>query len=218
MRTVVEPVEIKPGLRERKKQWTREQLIDAAVELCLKQGYENTTVDQIAAAADVSTRTFSRYFPTKDAVVMSLLDKLNDVAAEELAALPPEVGPLEAMCRAHVTVLNRIEAGQVRGLTSEAIGMMLRIVTSTPALTNEAAQSRPEPFPALIAARMGVDVTDRRLHLALATWAAIATTASAVGEDEVAELGAGWLAQRWSTTFDQFRELAIDLVRPVAVQ
>ena len=57
-----------PGLRERKKQRTRATLISAAVKLCLEQGYEHTTVDQIAAAAEVSPRTFSRYFATKDAV------------------------------------------------------------------------------------------------------------------------------------------------------
>ena len=42
-------------------------LVDAAVELCITQGYESTTVEQIAAAAEISTRTFSRYFATKDA-------------------------------------------------------------------------------------------------------------------------------------------------------
>jgi transcriptional regulator GlxA family with amidase domain len=52
------------GLRERKKQRTHATLIDAAVELCERQGFERTTVDQIAAIADVSPRTFSRYFAT----------------------------------------------------------------------------------------------------------------------------------------------------------
>ncbi len=63
------------GLRERKKQRTRATLIDAAVELCERQGYEHTTVDQIAAIADVSPRTFSRYFATKDAIALALIDE-----------------------------------------------------------------------------------------------------------------------------------------------
>ena len=57
------------GLRELKKQRTRATLVDSAARLCARQGYEQTTVDQIAAAADVSPRTFSRYFPNKEAVI-----------------------------------------------------------------------------------------------------------------------------------------------------
>ncbi|MFC5946574.1 TetR/AcrR family transcriptional regulator, partial [Micromonospora harpali] len=49
-----------PGLRERKKQKTRLALIDAALDLFLRQGYEATTVDQIAAAVEISPRTFFR--------------------------------------------------------------------------------------------------------------------------------------------------------------
>ena len=82
-----------PGLRERKKQRTRATLIDAAVELCLEQGYEHTTVDQIAAIAEVSPRTFSRYFATKDAVYLTLLEDLVNAVAVELDAIPLEVPP-----------------------------------------------------------------------------------------------------------------------------
>ena len=78
-----------PGLRERKKIRTRAALIDAAMELCLKQGYEQTTVEQIAASADVSPRTFSRYFATKDAVFLTLLDDYAHAVAEELETVEP---------------------------------------------------------------------------------------------------------------------------------
>ena len=86
-----------PSLRERKKLRTRAMLIDAATELCLTQGYQQTTVEQIAASADVSTRTFSRYFPTKDAVFLTLLDDYLGEVAVELEAVDEGVGPLEAM-------------------------------------------------------------------------------------------------------------------------
>ena len=81
------------GLRERKKQRTRATLIDAAVELCERQGFERTTVDQIAAIADVSPRTFSRYFATKDAIALALIDEAIDKAAVELAHQPPRAQP-----------------------------------------------------------------------------------------------------------------------------
>ncbi|MGV0802165.1 TetR family transcriptional regulator, partial [Mycolicibacterium elephantis] len=84
------------GLRERKKQRTRAMLLDAAIELCQRQGFERTTVDQIAAIADVSPRTFSRYFATKDAIAFALIDEAIDVAAVELAGQPEGISHLEA--------------------------------------------------------------------------------------------------------------------------
>src|SRR5262249_42756672 len=78
-----------PGVRERKKQRTRSMLIDAAVQLCEKQGFDKTTVDQIAAVADVSPRTFSRYFATKDAVILALIDDMVDAIAAQLERQPP---------------------------------------------------------------------------------------------------------------------------------
>lgn len=66
-------------------------LIDAAIELCDRQGFEQTTVDQIAALADVSPRTFSRYFATKDAVVLAFIDEVVELVADELAGQPPDI-------------------------------------------------------------------------------------------------------------------------------
>jgi AcrR family transcriptional regulator len=58
-----------PGLRERKKARLRQQIIDTAVKLFRKQGYENTRVDDIVEILEISQPTFFRYFPTKDAVL-----------------------------------------------------------------------------------------------------------------------------------------------------
>ncbi|HEX5142804.1 MAG TPA: TetR family transcriptional regulator [Mycobacterium sp.] len=93
-----------PGLRERKKLRTRTTLIDVAAELCLRQGYEQTTVEQISAAADVSPRTFSRYFATKESVIAAMVTEIDEQAAEALAAQPRDITEHEAFMRAHLEI------------------------------------------------------------------------------------------------------------------
>jgi AcrR family transcriptional regulator len=82
------------GLRERKKARTRAAIREHALRLFREQGYPATTVEQIAAAADVSPATFFRYFPTKEDVVLQ--DDLDIVTLEALAAQPPELSPIAA--------------------------------------------------------------------------------------------------------------------------
>ena len=60
-----------PGLRERKNARTRDAIERAAAELALEQGYDHTTVDQIAERADVAPRTIYVRYPTKEAILFS---------------------------------------------------------------------------------------------------------------------------------------------------
>jgi AcrR family transcriptional regulator len=86
------------GLRERKKARTRATIREEALRLFREQGYAETTVDQIAAAAEVSPSTFFRYFPTKEDV--ALADDLDPLIIEAFLSQPPDVRPAEALRRA----------------------------------------------------------------------------------------------------------------------
>jgi AcrR family transcriptional regulator len=68
MAFVTEP---EPDWRHREKNATRDRIRASALRLLGEQGYDTTTVEQIAAAAGVSHMTFFRYFPTKDDVALS---------------------------------------------------------------------------------------------------------------------------------------------------
>jgi AcrR family transcriptional regulator len=82
------------GLRERKKARTRAAIRQHALRLFLEQGYDATTVEQIADAAEVSPATFFRYFPTKEDVVLQ--DDFDILALAEMEALPAKLSPIAA--------------------------------------------------------------------------------------------------------------------------
>jgi len=83
------------GLRERKKARTRAAIREHALRLFRELGYQATTVEKIAEAAEVSPSTFFRYFPTKEDVVLQ--DDMDIRMIEALEQQPPELGPVAAV-------------------------------------------------------------------------------------------------------------------------
>ncbi|MFI7061514.1 TetR family transcriptional regulator [Kribbella sp. NPDC050124] len=83
------------GLRERKKAKTRAAIQEHALRLFREQGYAETTVQEIAAAAEVSPATFFRYFPTKEDTVV--FDRLDPVMIDLFRSQPAGLNPTEAL-------------------------------------------------------------------------------------------------------------------------
>jgi AcrR family transcriptional regulator len=100
-----------PGLRERKKAKTRAAIQEHALRLFQEQGYDATTVEQIAEAAEVSPSTFFRYFPTKEDVV--LYDDLDPLMIVAFEAQPPELTTIQAMRNAMLALFTSIPAGEM---------------------------------------------------------------------------------------------------------
>jgi AcrR family transcriptional regulator len=115
------------SLRLRKRERTRAALIAAALDLFERQGYEATTIDEIAAAADVSPRTFFRYFATKEEVALG--DDLGHEILGLLAARPAEEPILESVRRVITDGLALISEDDRVALLAR-----LRIVYRTPSL------------------------------------------------------------------------------------
>jgi AcrR family transcriptional regulator len=106
------------GLRERKKARTRVAIREHALRLFRAQGYAATTVEQIAAAAEVSPSTFFRYFPTKEDVV--LRDDFDERMLEAFERQPPSVSPVAALragIREAIATLTPAEWAEFREMT-----------------------------------------------------------------------------------------------------
>ncbi|MGA8016796.1 MAG: TetR family transcriptional regulator [Candidatus Dormiibacterota bacterium] len=94
--TTSDPLGDRPGgLRERKKARTRASIQQEAMRLFRERGYEGTTVEDIAEAAEVSPSTFFRYFPTKEDVV--LRDDYDELLLQGFLGQPPEMTPIQAV-------------------------------------------------------------------------------------------------------------------------
>lgn len=116
-----------PRLRDRLKQRTAEEIEEAAFALFVGHGYDETTVDQIAAAAGVSTRTFFRYFPSKEAVVFGDHQQAVRWLRLALAATDPALPPLARLQEAML-------AGEQPGRDDERRRWQAELAATVPAV------------------------------------------------------------------------------------
>lgn len=178
------------GLRERKKQRTHDALIRAALELFTEQGYEATTVDEIAEAVDVSQRTFFRYFANKEDVTFAVQGMVEARFLDELSARPAAEAPLTALRRTVAAAWDDIGSAIASVIPVELYMRTYRMIESTPALVAvllRRSAELEEQMACLVARREGLNVdADPRPRVLVATFSGVMRAAGKVwsaGED-----------------------------------
>ncbi|MGX1561691.1 TetR family transcriptional regulator [Streptomyces sp. NPDC055506] len=165
------------NLRERKKQRTRDALLRAALELFATRGYDETTVDDIAAAVDVSQRTFFRYFAGKEETAFFVPRLAEGLVVQALQMRPPGEAPLEALRRAVLESWDTISEAVEEIVPIDLHLRVYRVIESTPALF--AAHLRrsaelEEQLARIIAEREGLDVdADPRPRIVVALFGGV---------------------------------------------
>ncbi|MCX4512923.1 TetR family transcriptional regulator [Streptomyces sp. NBC_01619] len=149
------------GLRERKKLKTRTAIRRAMYRLIAEQGYEATTIEQIAAAAEVSPSTVFRYFPSKEDIVLA--DEYDEAIERALRTRPVDEPPLDSL-RAILT------AAVSRMLENEPQEMHLRtkLMAEVPALRARMTETMAETSQSLarpLADRAGRDPDDLEVRV-----------------------------------------------------
>lgn len=167
----------RPGLRERKKQRTRDALLRAALELFTTKGFEETTVDEIAEAVDVSQRTFFRYFTNKQETAFAVQEMVEQRFVETLRERPAEEAPFVALRGAVIGAWDAMGRSIEEVVPVELHMRTYQMIESTPSLL--AAHLRrsiemEEEIARVIAEREGLDLdTDPRPRVVVAAFSGV---------------------------------------------
>jgi AcrR family transcriptional regulator len=189
-----------PGLRERKKQKTRWAIQEHALRLFAQQGFEATTVEQIAEAAEISPSTFFRYFKTKDDVVVE--DRYDDLIVAAIEATPPEVGPFETLRRAMIGSMAQLDAAE-----EEQILLRMRLTFSVPSLRARSIgnlMASTDAFAPPLARRLGREPDDLAVRAFVAGFMAAAGLAVMTWSTSDGKLNLRELTERAVTALAEF--------------
>jgi AcrR family transcriptional regulator len=162
------------GLRERKKRATRQSISNVATQLFTERGFDNVTVAEIAAAANVAKMTVFNYFARKEDLFFDREEESRELARAALAERPPSQSPVEALRRlAHELVEQEHPLVKFTAATSR----FWRTVEQSPALQARAREMRDalvNDLSKAIAEAVGSSRPDAMAHLAAAgvvtTW------------------------------------------------
>jgi AcrR family transcriptional regulator len=153
------------GLRERRKQETRQAISDIATRLFVAHGFDEVTISQVADAAGVAKMTVTNYFPRKEDLVFDRAETVIGHLAEVVAARKPGESMLTAIRRDYAAAVARADV--TLGMSSPAFAQM---VAASPVLTTRELEMlllRERALGDAIAAETGTDTAAQRLAAAL---------------------------------------------------
>jgi AcrR family transcriptional regulator len=142
------------GIHERKRQAVRSYLSEVALRLLTDRDFESVTVDEIAAAAGVSRRSFFRYFASKEDVVLQFLDQMAERLRDAVVARPAHESPVTAV---HAALRPQVAAYVADADRTLAV---VRLLQRSPALRARELESRQrmrELVAEAIGRRLGLD-------------------------------------------------------------
>ncbi|WP_242010046.1 TetR/AcrR family transcriptional regulator [Acetobacter conturbans] len=120
--------------REARRLETQEALIEAAMRLLSEKGFEETTVDEIAAAAGISRRTLFRHFPTKADIVTAWTQKMTDILTSHVDEGRPDLCVQDVICAALEAVVPHMAKTRAEALA------FVRLIERTPGLRSVSLQ------------------------------------------------------------------------------
>ena len=154
-----------PGLRERRKQETRQAISDIATQMFVTRGFDDVTIAQVADAAGVAKMTVTNYFPRKEDLIFDRAEAVERHLADVIAARAPGESMLAAIRRDYAEAVARADV--TIGLSTPGFAQM---IVSSPVLTSrvlEMLNERERILGDVIAAETGTDNPQQRLVAAL---------------------------------------------------
>jgi AcrR family transcriptional regulator len=142
------------SLQDRRRRYIGADISQTAMRLFAERGFDHVTVEDIAAAAGISSRTFFRYFATKDEVVLRYEHRLRERLEQALAERPDDEGPVTALRNAYLVTSTTAPEDR------ESVAMQSKVLSLAPSLRNRAHGERTfdlGPLVVLVAHRMRVD-------------------------------------------------------------
>ncbi|MFT4919109.1 MAG: AcrR family transcriptional regulator [Zhongshania aliphaticivorans] len=151
----------KETIRQRRRRILSREIEEIAIALFIENGYDNVTTSEIASAADISNRTFFRYFPSKEAILISIPHRILDKMCAAFEARPQD----ETIMRSWRAAA--MEIGKLNDIDSNLVKKLLFIVNDSPSSIYKMQnfQSFKEPIVDIIAKRLNTDKFDLETNI-----------------------------------------------------